>query len=132
MSDTTTPFANLQGHQFMNLFTYKRSGEAVKTPVWFAQEGDTLYVYANATSGKIKRIRNNGRVDLGPCDQTGKPLGPTVPAHARIIDGDAAAHADRLLSKKYGFMKAAISFANRVRGLKPGYVAIAPAPDAAS
>ena len=52
-------FQNLNGHQYMALTTYRRSGAGVPTPVWFAQDGDRLFIVTQDGSGKVKRIRNN-------------------------------------------------------------------------
>ena len=33
-----------EGQSFLNLETFRRNGSGVKTPVWFTQDGQTLYV----------------------------------------------------------------------------------------
>jgi hypothetical protein len=92
--------------QYLNLETFRRSGEGVKTPVWFAQDGEVLYVVTGADSGKVKRIRRNGRVNVAACKMDGRLIGSWVPAQARPVD-DPQVHllADRLLNKKYGLIK---------------------------
>lgn len=75
------------------------------TPVWFAEEGSVLYIYSLANAGKVKRIRNNPRVRVIPCDIRGKPNGEWVEAHARILDAAGAERAHGLLDKKYGLIK---------------------------
>jgi uncharacterized protein len=107
---------SLRGQQYLNLTTFRKNGQPVTTPVWFAQEGDTLYVFTLAESGKVKRIRNNGQVEVGPCDRSGKPLGPVAPAHATIVDGEQARHADAVLNQKYGLLKRAFDLLARLRG----------------
>lgn len=121
---TTTSFPHLQEQQFMNLSTYRKTGVPVTTPVWFAQEGDRLYVYTQATSGKIKRVRNNGRVEVGPCDRVGRPLGPTQSATARILSPDEGKRADRLITRKYGWLKRAFSLVAAIRRSQPAYLEI--------
>lgn len=95
-------FAN---QKYLNLESYRKTGAAVATPVWFAQNGDELYIYSLAEAGKVKRIRNNPRVRVMPCDFRGGPKGEWVEATARIIDGAEADKAQRLLDKKYGLVK---------------------------
>ena len=95
-------FAN---QKYLNLESYRKTGAAVATPVWFAQDGDELYIYSLAEAGKVKRIRNNPRVRVMPCDFRGGPKGEWVEATARILDGGEANKAQRLLDKKYGLMK---------------------------
>ncbi len=95
-------FAN---QKYLNLESYRKTGAAVATPVWFAHDGDELYIYSLAEAGKVKRIRNNPRVRVMPCDFRGGPKGEWVEATARILDGAEASKAERLLDKKYGLMK---------------------------
>jgi PPOX class probable F420-dependent enzyme len=93
------------GQKYLNLETYRKNGNAVATPVWFAEDAGVLYIYSLANAGKVKRIRNNPRVRVMPCDVRGKPKGEWVEAHARILDAAGAERAHRLLDKKYGWMK---------------------------
>lgn len=124
---TTSPFPNLQNQQFMNLTTYRKSGVPVTTPVWFAQVGDKVYVYTQANSGKVKRVRNNGKVEVGPCTRSGKPLGPTETAAARLMSLEEGKSVDKLLTNKYGLLKRIISFVAKLRGSTPAYLEIRPA-----
>ena len=92
--------------QYLNLETFRRNGDCMKTPVWFVQEGETIYVLTVANCGKIKRIRNNGRVNVVPCKMDGTPVGTWVTANAReIADAELSKKVNRLLDKKYGLMK---------------------------
>ncbi|MCX6016321.1 MAG: PPOX class F420-dependent oxidoreductase [Chloroflexales bacterium] len=123
-------FENLQSQQFMNLITYRKSGQTVRTPVWFVQEEACLYVMTGKDAGKIKRIRNNPTIVVEPSDRTGKSLGPELAAQAHLItDPVIAAHASSLLNKKYGFMKRIFDFmAMFSGGLKNrAYIVITPA-----
>ena len=109
-------FAELSKEQFINLATTKKSGAAVATPVWFALDGDVLYVMTGKAAGKVKRIRNNPAVILGPCDRSGNLLGPTQPATARLLNESEYAHANSLLNRKYGFMKSIFDLMARFNG----------------
>lgn len=92
--------------KYLNLETFRRNGQSMKTPVWFVQAGGTIYVQTVANSGKVKRIRNNGHVNVARCKMDGTPTGAWVPANAReVVDADIARNVDRLLNKKYGLMK---------------------------
>ena len=93
------------GQKYLNLETYRKNGVAVTTPVWFAEDAGVLDIYSLANAGKVKRIRNNPRVRVMPCDMRGKPKGEWVEARARILDAAGAERAHRLLDKKYGWMK---------------------------
>lgn len=37
-------FAPLLGHKYLSLITFRKSGAAVATPIWFAAGGDRLYL----------------------------------------------------------------------------------------
>jgi hypothetical protein len=91
--------------QFLNLETFRKSGVGVPTPVWFAERNGNLYVRTIDNSGKVKRIRNNGRVRVAPCDARGMLEGEWVEAQARLVEGEIASIANALLDKKYGFQK---------------------------
>ena len=91
--------------KYLNLETYRKNGNAVATPVWFAEDAGVLYIYSLANAGKVKRIRNNTRVRVMPCDIRGRPKSEWVEARARILDAAEAQRAHRLLDKKYGWIK---------------------------
>jgi PPOX class probable F420-dependent enzyme len=63
--------AQFDGQNYISLETFKKSGEGVKTPVWFVAYRDALYVYTEADSWKVKRIRNNSRVRVAVCNVRG-------------------------------------------------------------
>jgi len=113
--DASAGFASLQGHKYVNLETFRKSSQSVRTPVWFAAEPavgcpQTLYVYSTADSGKAKRIRNHSRVRVAPCDARGNLRGEWIEARATIVTGDEAAQGMRLLNQKYFPWKQLLAF----------------------
>jgi PPOX class probable F420-dependent enzyme len=110
--------AAFAGHKYLNLETFKRSGDGVKTPVWFAADptvpldssGAKLFAYTIGVSGKVKRVRNNPRVRIAPCDMKGRVLGDWVDARAEIVTGEEAARGMDLLNKKYFPWKQLLGF----------------------
>jgi len=116
-------FAAFAGHKYLNLETFKKSGEGVKTPVWFAADSSVsldsseakLYVYTIGVSGKVKRIRNNNRVRVAPCNARGGLLDQWVDAHAEIVTGAEAYRGMQLLNKKYAPWKQLLDFFARFR-----------------
>jgi PPOX class probable F420-dependent enzyme len=121
-----TGFDYLKKHQYANLFTFRKSGEAVKTPVWFALRGGKAYVMTTMDSGKAKRIRNNGRAQLGPSDQRGTPLGPVAECAARVLPPEEIHVAKEALDDKYGLMKAVFDFFMTVRGTDRAWIELTP------
>jgi len=102
-------FAAFRDQKYLSLETFKKNGEGVKTPVWFAADPRTdlsgaearLYIYTIGNTGKVKRIRNNPRVRIVPCTMRGELLGEWVEAKAEIVTGEEAAYGMGLLNKKY-------------------------------
>lgn len=92
---------------YLNLETCRRSGEALRTPVWFVRHADRLYIRTVAGSGKVQRVRREPRVRVALCRMDGEVTGDWVDARAREIHGDAGVEAlvDRLLDDKYGEIK---------------------------
>jgi PPOX class probable F420-dependent enzyme len=63
---------SLADEHFVSLTTFRKSGERVSTPVWIARDGDALLVTTPDDTGKVKRIRNNPRVELQPSGRMGQ------------------------------------------------------------
>ena len=91
----------IHGQKYVNLATFRRSGAAVHTPVWFGEANGKLYVMTSSKLGKYKRIRNNPRVTVAPCTMRGKVIGPEFPGTARIMQPEEFAAARRLINAKY-------------------------------
>jgi uncharacterized protein len=119
------PFSNLQKSNYMALTTYRKTGLAVTSPVWFAQAGDALYVVTEPHSGKMKRIRNNGQVQVAPCNVRGVPKGPAADATAREVTSPADCKAaDDALNAKYGVQKKMFELLWKVQKVSPTYVEV--------
>lgn len=116
MSPEQNGLAQFTETRYLNLQTYRRTGQPVATPVWFAIDRDVIYVYTLATAGKIKRIRNNPRVRIAPCDARGTVKSAWVDATASIVEERDAVRAHGLLLAKYGWMK---RLADLFRKLRP-------------
>ncbi len=111
--------------QYLNLETFRNNGIGVKTPVWFVEDDGILFIRTDAASGKVKRIRNNGTVQVAPCKMDGALLNDWVEASARLVhDPEMDRKVDRLLSKKYGLMKSLFGLAASIRGRKNAIIEI--------
>ncbi len=111
--DKLAQFAN---QKYLNLESFRKNGQGVRTPLWFVEDDGTLYFYTVAHSYKVKRILNNPRVRVAPCDARGKVKGEWVDATARRLDQAEARHADELLNRKYGLFKRTLNFLAKIRG----------------
>jgi hypothetical protein len=105
MTDAIAQFAKAK---YLNLETFRKTGVGVRTPVWFAQSPDnstsgrvTFYIYSEAEAGKAKRIRNNPKVRVAPCNFRGDLRGAWVDGRARLRAGDEVAQGQELLRRKY-------------------------------
>ncbi len=112
------------GRKYLSLETFRRDGRGVRTPVWFAQDDGRLYVYTEADSFKIKRIRNNPRVRVAPCDMRGRVDGRWVDGTARLLDAAGSRRTHELLRAKYGLLKRAADLGARLRGHARAEIAI--------
>ena len=103
-SGAAGPFDLLEGQRYVRLTTFRRSGKAVPTTVWFALVEDKAYVFTGANSGKAKRIRNNPSVTLTPSNFRGKPRTPvTIETQARVMGKDEEELPNRAIDRKYGW-----------------------------
>ena len=95
--------------KYVSLVTFRRDGQSVATPVWFAAMGNEFGVITETNVGKVKRIRNNPRITVQVCDYSGNvvPAGdpkaqPVLEATARLVTGNEAVAVRRAIAKKYG------------------------------
>lgn len=101
---TAQDFAGLRDQKYALLITFRKDGTAVPTPVWFALLDDHHFVtHTEERTAKVRRIRNDPRARVFPCDPRGKPLGPGVEATARILSTqDESDRAEAALNERYG------------------------------
>ncbi|MCJ1674861.1 MULTISPECIES: PPOX class F420-dependent oxidoreductase [unclassified Rathayibacter] len=96
--------AALSDASFVSLTTFRKTGVGVSTPVWIARDGADLIVTTPRKSGKVKRLRNDPRVTLVPCDRRGRVAdGATaLEAEAHIVsDTDTVERLGRVFLRKY-------------------------------
>src|SRR6266542_323318 len=84
----------------VRLTTYRRDGRPVVTPVNIAVDKDHAYIRTQSRAGKAKRLRNNPNVEIAPSTLRGKPTGPPMRARLRLLEGEEAERAARLIARK--------------------------------
>ena len=94
---------------YLSLTTFRTNGTPVATPVWLARQGNDLVVVTVRSSGKAKRLRNDSRVLLAPCDMRGRVGGDSVEGTARLQDDAETAVSIDLVRRRYGLL-ARLSF----------------------
>lgn len=109
--------ADIAGSKQVNLTTYRKDGTPVSTPVWHVMDGDTMTVVTETDSGKVKRIRNNPRVEVIACDIRGKvtPGAQPVAGAARLLDERGTERARDLLARRYVTSRVGNWFAKALR-----------------
>jgi len=114
MNQSKNPF---EKQNYLNIATFRRNGQGVRTPVWFVEDGGEIFIRTGANSGKVKRIRNHPEVQLAPCKADGTVIGEWIPAKGReIADPETDKLVDQLLGKKYGIQKNLFAWMSRLRG----------------
>ncbi len=100
----------LASAKYVALTTFRRTGVAVTTPVWFAPSLDEPGSFAVITvdgTGKTKRLAHTEPVELQACDMRGRvaPGTPSFEGTARVVrDADDVASVRRAVVAKYGLL----------------------------
>jgi PPOX class probable F420-dependent enzyme len=108
MTDST-PRHPLADVAYVQLTTFRRSGEPVPTPVWVAptlDDSGRLVVITLEGTGKTKRLAHTPRVELRRCDLRGRvaPDAPTYAGEGTVLRGeDEVAEVRRAVVAKYGW-----------------------------
>jgi PPOX class probable F420-dependent enzyme len=89
--------------KYLSITSFRRDGSGVATPVWFATEGDRLFVMTALGSGKVRRIRRNPFVSIAACSARGQLRGEPMTARAEILPSTKEEHVKRLIARKYRF-----------------------------
>ena len=111
-------------HQYINLETYRKNGQGVRTPVWFVVHEGELCFTTEASSGKVKRLRRNPAVKAAPCTASGDLLGEWIMARARILNVDEIAAVKKVYARKYGVMKLLFGLMGLFRKSERLYIAL--------
>jgi PPOX class probable F420-dependent enzyme len=114
----------VQHQKYISLTTFRKSGAAVPTPVWFGEQDEKLYVMTRSDSGKYKRIRNNPQVRIARCTVGGKITGREFAATARILPPEDWPRARTTIEKKYWLVRISFLWSKKnvfieIDGFKP-------------
>lgn len=103
--------------RYVSLATYRRNGKEIRTPVWIARADQEYYVFSEGASGKVKRIRSNGRASLAACSSRGEVHSGWLQAQGRVVtDDDVIERAYLALRVKYGWQMKGLDFFSRLSG----------------
>jgi PPOX class probable F420-dependent enzyme len=118
--------------RYIRFTNFRRTGEPVSTPVWIAPFGDEVVFSSHPQAGKIKRLRNDSKVEIAECSVRGavKPGTDVFEGAARLLPDDEHAKANKAMQDKYGIQWKVMGVGQAIRklvGRDPGhaYIAIA-------
>ena len=115
MSDEDIEF--LEGGNYISFSTRKKSGDFVATPVWFAPEGDSYYLFSAGGAGKVKRLRNFSEARVAPCTVSGTLTGDWFDTKAYLLETPAEQEAAlQALRDKYGWQMCVGDIFSRITG----------------
>ena len=105
--------------KYVSLVTFRRSGDRVPTAVWFTKFGDAANTYCVITetnAGKVKRIRQDPRIEIQVCDIKGKvkASATTYSGVARLVTGSEAIAIRKAIAKRYGITYKIFSIYNLI------------------
>jgi len=119
--------AELGGSRYVSLTTFRRDGTPVATAVWQAVRGEEMFVVSDAGAGKVKRIRNNGRVVVTACDIRGRiaPGAASAEGTARLLDDEGTRTVRALIARRYAMSRIGNWFVKVLRLRRPPVIGIA-------
>jgi uncharacterized protein len=110
MSENNPPNGALRqfdNAKFLLLETYRKNGQPVRTPTFFARIHDKLYISTIDNTGKVKRLRSNGSARVAPTDFRGrKILGELIEGRARPVeDPELIRQVNHLLNRQHPILR---------------------------
>ena len=108
MRGSETTFAPFVNQKTVRLTTFRRDGTPVGTAVNLAvdpQDARRAFFRTYDKAWKAKRLRNNPDVEIAPSTMSGKATGAPIHARARLLNGEEAKRAARLIAGKHPFLQ---------------------------
>lgn len=106
----------LESEKYISVETFKKSGDGVKTPVWFVIKDQTIFVITRNQTGKFKRLKSNTRVNVAICSMRGNTRGEWASGNATILADDMVKEVSRWRDRKYGFVSRLARFMSKSKG----------------
>ena len=121
---TNNNVSQFLNQKYINLETYRRNGQAVRTTVWFVMDAGTIYIRTDMNSGKVKRIKNNPNIRITPSGARGQLKGKWIEGKIKMAGSLELEHANQLLEQKYGIQGKIIRVFNKIRNTRPTVLSI--------
>jgi PPOX class probable F420-dependent enzyme len=120
----TSTVETLGSAPYVLVTSFRKDGRAVRTPVWVVGDGDAIAIWTVRDSGKVKRIRRDGSVLVGPCDLRGRLTGDQVPGQATVLGTTDSARIKDLIRRKYGLSGRITLWGSKIRRGEEGTLGI--------
>jgi PPOX class probable F420-dependent enzyme len=129
MQNQVHDLSAFSSQKYMNIETYRRSGEAIRTPVWFVESGGLLFFLTRGDSGKVKRLRHTKVVKIAPCKMDGEVTGPWATGQASFVESDETVQVIKsLFDQKYGAVSRLTNMFSRLQRKKRVFIKVLPEP----
>jgi PPOX class probable F420-dependent enzyme len=109
----------LGDERYVLFTTYRRSGEAVSSPVWAVPYETGFAFWTSSGSGKAKRLAHTSRVTVQPCNGRGRVKEGTGPVEATartVTDGPELDTIRAAVRSKYGFLTSVTRWLGAIAG----------------
>jgi PPOX class probable F420-dependent enzyme len=126
MAATAATFDALTDAEYALVVTFRRSGQPMATPMWFALQDGVVYLESLADADKVKRLRHDPNVRVAPCTLRGRPKGPFTAGVGRILSVAEEPNAEASLDRHYGRRRRYVRLGARL-GVKTVYLELTPA-----
>ena len=113
-----TSLRDLADQPFVSLTTFRKSGAPVATPLWIVAHADGVAFWTPTKTGKVKRLRRSGAVELRPCSRRGNVAddAPVVSGEARLSDDPRdLREVEAALRAKYGLQYRFVRLVEKLR-----------------
>ncbi|MFX0141999.1 MAG: PPOX class F420-dependent oxidoreductase [Candidatus Hodarchaeota archaeon] len=91
----------LKEGKYISIKTFRKNGTSAAAPVWFLEDNGKFYICTGGASYKVRRIRNNPKVEIAASDSSGNLKGEYFGGKARILTKDETNQIYSLFRKKY-------------------------------
>jgi uncharacterized protein len=104
----TQVLCGLAAPRYVSLGTRRRDGTPVATPVWQITDGEIMWVWTGATTGKARRLRRDPALTVAPCTARGTITGDAVEARGEVLPAGDVPDIFAALRRKYGWQMTAM------------------------
>lgn len=102
--------------KYVALTTFRKNGERKSTPVWIVEVDGDLGFTTGADSWKLKRLRNDPRCELQPCNGRGVAREGSIVVTGRGREATEAEYlrVKQAVAEKYGFTTKLVAIPGKI------------------